>query len=79
MQTSTRSLRIINSSGSQWTPSRGFSTSLHIASAKLVKMGLITDFVDRQIMRHGKEPCSWIIKRSLVAQMSEQTQEGFLS
>jgi len=42
-------------------------------------MGLITDFVDRQIVRHGKDPCSWIIKRSLVAQMPEQTQEGFLS
>ena len=43
------------------------------------EMGLITDFVDRQIVRHGKEPCYWIIKRSLVAQMPEQTQEGFLS
>jgi hypothetical protein len=72
-------LRIINSSGSEWTPDCDFSTSLHIASANLVKMGRITDFVDRQIVRHGKDPCSWIIKRSLVAQIPEQTQEGFLS
>jgi hypothetical protein len=79
MQTSTRSLRIINSSGSERTPDCDFSTLLHIASARLVKMGLITDFVDRQIVRHRKEPCSWIIKRSPVAQMPEETQEGLLS
>jgi hypothetical protein len=25
-------------------------------------------------VRHGKEPCAWIINRSLVAQMPEQSQ-----